>query len=179
MDSDKTVGATFVQDTRDPDSDGLTNYQEIIVRLTNPNVGDSDNDGVNDGQEVADSSNPLIADTDGDELNDGQEKTLGTNPLVTDTDGDSYSDSYEVNNDADPKANTSFPTFSLTLDNNGTVTGGTFAKSGTLAHGTNATLTATPLSGYLFGSWNGAASGSNNPTTVRTHELPRNYHPPH
>jgi formylglycine-generating enzyme required for sulfatase activity len=166
MDSNKTVGATFVEDTRDPDKDGLTNYQEIIVRLTSPNVGDTDNDGVNDGQEVTDTTNPLIADTDGDELNDGEEKTLGTNPLVTDTDGDSYSDSYEVNNDADPKASTSFPTYSLTLTNNGASIGGTFAKSGTLAHGTNATLTATPSAGYIFGSWNGAASGSNNPTTV-------------
>jgi formylglycine-generating enzyme required for sulfatase activity len=166
MDSDKTVGATFVEDTRDPDSDGLTNYQEIIVRLTNPNVADSDSDGVNDGQEITDATNPLVADTDDDGLNDGEEKTRSTNPLVTDTDGDGYSDSYEVNNDADPRKDTSFPTYILTLANNGTVTGGTFAKTGTLAHGTNATVTATPLSGYLFGSWSGAASGSNNPNTV-------------
>jgi formylglycine-generating enzyme required for sulfatase activity len=166
MNSNKTVGATFVEDTRDPDSDGLTNYQEIIVRLTNPNVADSDSDGVNDGQEITDATNPLVADTDDDGLNDGEEKTRSTNPLVTDTDGDGYSDSYEVNNDADPTKDTSFPTYILTLANNGTVTGGTFAKTGTLAHGTNATVTATPLSGYLFGSWSGAASGSNNPNTV-------------
>jgi uncharacterized repeat protein (TIGR02543 family) len=166
MDSNKTVGATFVEDTRDPDNDGLTNYQEIIIRLTNPNLADSDNDGVNDGQEVADTSDPLVADTDGDGLNDGEEKTRSTNPLLTDTDDDGYSDSYEVNNNADPNTKTSFPTYTLSLANNGTVTGGTFAKSGTLAHGTDATVTATPLSGYLFGSWNGASSGSNNPTTV-------------
>lgn len=92
MDSDKTVGATFVEDTRDPDSDGLTNYQEIIVRLTNPNVSDSDNDGVNDGQEVADATNPLVADTDADGLTDGEEKTRNTNPLAKDTDGDGLSD---------------------------------------------------------------------------------------
>ena len=166
MDANKTVGANFVEDTRDPDADGLTNYQEIIVRLTNPNVGDTDNDGVNDGQEVTDSSNPLVADTDGDGLNDGEEKTLGTNPLVTDTDGDSYSDSYEVQFSTNPKLATSVPTFLLTLTNNGTALGGTFAKSGTLAHGTNATLTATPSAGYLFGSWSGNASGSTNPTTI-------------
>jgi formylglycine-generating enzyme required for sulfatase activity len=166
MDANKSVGATFAEDTRDPDADGLTNYQEIIIRLTNPNLADSDNDGVNDGQEVTDATNPLIADTDDDGLKDGEEKTLGTNPLLTDTDGDSYSDSYEVENQSDPKTNESFPTYTLTLINNGTTTGGTFAKSGTLAHGTNATLTATPLSGYLFGSWNSAASGTNNPTSV-------------
>jgi formylglycine-generating enzyme required for sulfatase activity len=92
MDSDKTVSATFVEDTRDPDSDGLTNFQEIIVRLTNPNVADSDSDGVNDGQEVIDTTNPLIADTDGDGLSDGEEKARNTNPLAKDTDGDGLSD---------------------------------------------------------------------------------------
>ena len=97
MDANKTVGATFVEDTRDPDSDGLTNYQEIIIRLTNPDIADTDNDGVNDGQEVADTTNPLVADSDDDGLNDGEEKTLGTNPLAADTDGDGLSDGQEVN----------------------------------------------------------------------------------
>jgi formylglycine-generating enzyme required for sulfatase activity len=166
MDADKTVGATFVEDTRDPDADGLTNYQEIIVRLTNPNVADTDADGVNDGQEVTDTTNPLVADSDSDDLNDGDEKTRGTNPLAADTDGDSYSDGYEVQNSSDPKSNTSFPTYTLTLTNNGTATGGSFSKAGTLAHGTNATLTATPSPGYLFGSWSGNASGSTNPFTL-------------
>jgi hypothetical protein len=103
MNSNKTVGATFVEDTRDPDSDGLTNYQEIIVRLTNPNVADSDSDGVNDGQEVIDATNPLVADTDGDGLNDGEEKTRNTNPLAKDTDGDGLSDlEEELNTKTNP-----------------------------------------------------------------------------
>lgn len=122
MSSNKSAGATFVEDTRDPDSDGLTNYEEIIVRLTNPYVADSDGDG--------------------------------------------YSDSYEVQFSTDPKLGTSIPTFLLNLTNSGTATGGSFAKSGTLAHGTDATLTASSLAGYLFGTWSGDASGSNNPTTV-------------
>jgi hypothetical protein len=96
MDSNKTVGANFVEDTRDPDNDGLTNYQEIIIRLTNPNLADSDNDGVNDGQEVTDTTNPLIADTDGDGITDGEEKTRTTNPLVVDTDGDGLGDLQEI-----------------------------------------------------------------------------------
>jgi formylglycine-generating enzyme required for sulfatase activity len=166
MDSDKTVGANFIEDTRDPDADGLTNYQEIIVRLTNPEVADTDNDGVNDGQEVTDATNPLVADSDGDGLSDGDEKTRTTDPLLSDTDGDSYSDGYEVQFSANPKSSASFPTYSLTLANNGSATGGTFAKSGTLAHGTNATLTASPLAGYLFGAWSGDASGSESPTIV-------------
>ncbi len=96
MDSDKTVGATFAEDTRDPDSDGLTNYQEIIIRLTNPNLADTDNDGVNDGQEVTDTTNPLVADTDGDGITDGEEKTRTTNPLLVDTDGDGLGDLQEI-----------------------------------------------------------------------------------
>jgi len=38
MDANKSLGATFVQDTRDSDGDGLTNYQEVVVYHTNPNV---------------------------------------------------------------------------------------------------------------------------------------------
>jgi hypothetical protein len=166
MDSDKTIGAKFVGDTRDPDGDGLTNYQEIIVRLTNPDLADTDGDGVNDGQEVTDGTNPKVVDTDSDGLNDGNEKTRGTNPLLADTDGDTYSDGYEVQNSSDPKSSASFPTYTLTLTNNGTATGGSFNKAGTLAHGTNATVTATPSAGYLFGSWSGNASGSTNPFTL-------------
>ncbi len=103
MDSDKTVGATFVEDSRDPDSDGLTNYQEIIIRLTNPHVADSDSDGVIDGQEIIDATNPLVADTDGDGLTDGEEKTRSTNPLAKDTDGDGLSDwEEELNSKTNP-----------------------------------------------------------------------------
>jgi uncharacterized repeat protein (TIGR02543 family) len=102
MDADKTVGATFVEDSRDHDSDGLTNYQEIIVRLTNPDLADSDSDGVNDGQEVTDATNPLIADSDGDGLTDGDEKTRATNPLAQDSDGDGVTDAQEVNDATNP-----------------------------------------------------------------------------
>jgi formylglycine-generating enzyme required for sulfatase activity len=95
MDSDKTVGANFVEDTRDPDADGLTNYQEIIVRLTDPNLADTDGDAVNDGEEVTDATNPLVQDSDSDSLNDGEEKARGTNPLSGDSDGDGLGDLQE------------------------------------------------------------------------------------
>ena len=52
LDSAKTINAIFVQDSRDPDSDGLTNYQELIVYHSNPNVADTDEDGFSDGYEV-------------------------------------------------------------------------------------------------------------------------------
>jgi len=47
-----TIAGGFAQDTADGDSDGLTNYQELIVHFTNPNQADSDGDLVNDGAEV-------------------------------------------------------------------------------------------------------------------------------
>ena len=95
MDADKSVGATFVEDTRDQDDDGLTNYQEIIVRLTNPNLRDTDADGMNDGQEVTNGTNPLVTDSDSDGLSDGEEKARGTNPLSGDSDGDGLGDLQE------------------------------------------------------------------------------------
>lgn len=95
MDSDKTVSANFIEDARDADADGLTNYQEIVVRGTDPNLVDTDSDGVNDGPEVTDSTNPLVPDTDSDGLNDGEEKARGTNPLSADSDLDGLGDLQE------------------------------------------------------------------------------------
>jgi hypothetical protein len=61
MDSDKAVGATFGPDTRDPDNDGLGNYDEIVTRRTDPAKADTDGDGFFDGAEVALGANPLDA----------------------------------------------------------------------------------------------------------------------
>lgn len=96
MDTSKTVGATFVEDTSDPDSDGLTNYQEIITHGSNPDLADTDGDGLSDGEEITRGTNPLLADTDGDGLSDGEEITRATNPLLADTDGDGLGDLQEI-----------------------------------------------------------------------------------
>jgi hypothetical protein len=61
MDTDKTITAVFGHDSRDPDGDGLTNYQEIITYLTNPNIADTDEDGFNDGYEVNSGFSPILA----------------------------------------------------------------------------------------------------------------------
>ena len=58
MDANKSIGATFTIDTRDPDGDGLSNYQELVVLNTNPNNPDSDGDGYNDGQEQSEGTDP-------------------------------------------------------------------------------------------------------------------------
>ncbi|WP_309399442.1 InlB B-repeat-containing protein [Cerasicoccus maritimus] len=47
------IAATFAQDTRDPDGDTLTNYEEIILYGTLPDNIDSDNDTIRDDYEVA------------------------------------------------------------------------------------------------------------------------------
>ena len=53
MDANKSITANFGQDTSDSDTDGLTNYQEIITYGTNPLLKDSNSDGVEDGQAVS------------------------------------------------------------------------------------------------------------------------------
>lgn len=52
MDSDKSLTANFIQDVRDADADGLTNYQESVTYGTNPNQKDTNSDGIEDGQAV-------------------------------------------------------------------------------------------------------------------------------
>ncbi len=96
--------------TGDPDSDNLTNYGEFIAG-TNPNLPDTDGDGLNDGAEVnTHTTNPLVADTDGDTLSDGAEvNTHGTNPKLADTDGDNWTDGQEVTAGTNPLSAASFP----------------------------------------------------------------------
>jgi hypothetical protein len=53
MDAKKIVTANFSQDTRDNDTDGLSNYQEYITYGTNPNQKDTNSDGVEDGLAVS------------------------------------------------------------------------------------------------------------------------------
>ena len=68
----------------DPDRDGLTNFQELMVYGTNPRVADTDGDGISDGDEVSGKlgfvTNPLSADTDGDGIRDLLEIQSGSNP---------------------------------------------------------------------------------------------------
>jgi outer membrane protein OmpA-like peptidoglycan-associated protein len=81
----------------DNDRDGLTKCREEQIG-TDPNVADTDGDGLNDGDEVNRyMTDPLNRDTDGDGLTDGDEvlKYL-TNPLSKDTDSDGLTDYEEI-----------------------------------------------------------------------------------
>lgn len=83
--------------TDDPDLDGLTNEFERDVFMTDPNANDSDEDGLDDGQEFMLGTNPNLLDSDNDGLGDGEEVwTHGTYPLDYDTDDDDLSDNSEV-----------------------------------------------------------------------------------
>ena len=86
----------------DADADGLTDLQEFERNPDgssglSPLDADSDDDGSNDGDEIARMTDPLQPDTDGDGLLDGAE--VETNPLVADTDGDGLTDGLEVSGD--------------------------------------------------------------------------------
>lgn len=78
-------------------------------RLNCSNVfdDDSDDDGMKDGDEVANGFDPLDAadaglDSDSDGLTNLEEINLGTNPNLADTDGDGVSDFDENTNGTDP-----------------------------------------------------------------------------
>ena len=95
----------------DVDGDGLSNAQEAILG-TDPLDNDTDNDGIDDGDEVdndgvldALDTDPLDADTDDDGIADGDELVgldalFGngdeTNPLSADSDNDGISDGTEL-----------------------------------------------------------------------------------
>ncbi|WP_264488091.1 hypothetical protein [Luteolibacter arcticus] len=82
----------------DPEDDGTTN-------IDNGPEGNPDNDGrtnLEEFNEGVDSTNPRKADTDEDGLDDGEEFTAGTLPLDPDTDNDTLPDGWEVDNELNP-----------------------------------------------------------------------------
>ena len=60
MDNAKEITALFQMDDTDNDNDGLSNYEEITVYGTNPNMADTNSDSVTDGAMVALGYSPLL-----------------------------------------------------------------------------------------------------------------------
>ena len=102
-------------DDSDSDDDGLSDYEEINITLTDPTVRDSfkkgvsdadadcDEDGIGNLSEMKSGTDPLRKDTDSDGLNDLEETIdLKTDPLKTDTDEDGLSDYAEHRMGLDP-----------------------------------------------------------------------------
>ena len=82
----------------DTDNDGLNDGEEVLNWFTDPTKSDTDDDRLNDYNEIMElTTNPLLSDTDEDGLTDGDEVLVyKTNPLKPDTDNDDLSDSSEV-----------------------------------------------------------------------------------
>ena len=111
----KTLAGTQVGEL-DSDLDGLTDAEEIAGFLnqfgqiinTDPHQGDTDSDGIPDGDEIGKKSgniylmisDPTLADTDGDDVEDFVELYALPDPTLprdSDSDGDDLSDGEEVN----------------------------------------------------------------------------------
>ena len=101
------IGAFAFEINLDLDDDGLTLLEEGLAG-TNPNVADTDEDGLGDSWEVAftgsEGVNPFVkatqeelgTDEDSDGLSTLEESMAGTNPVSNDTDGDDLEDLWEV-----------------------------------------------------------------------------------
>lgn len=76
------VGAPPASFWPDTDRDGLSDFDEIFVRFTNPAAVDSDYDGLADNEELTRGSQPLNPDSDADGWNDGEEISRATDPLT-------------------------------------------------------------------------------------------------
>ena len=84
----------------DSDCDLLSNRAEHKLG-TNPRDADTDDDGLNDGEEVLQvGTDPVDADTDDDALTDGDEvNQIGSDPTDADTDDDGITDANEDTDD--------------------------------------------------------------------------------
>ena len=87
---------------RDTDNDGLNDYEEVKEYNTNPLKNDTDSDGLRDPEEISKGTNPNKKDTDSDGLHDGAEIANETNASNPDTDNDGLIDVKEVNGSTDP-----------------------------------------------------------------------------
>ncbi len=98
--------------TGDPDTDGLNNLGEF-TNGTNPNLPDTDGDGLNDRAElITHLTDPRVSDTDGDGLSDGSEVNVSlTSPILKDTDGDYYADNVELAQGTNPNSAAVYPIF--------------------------------------------------------------------
>ncbi len=100
----------------DTDNDGISDFDEMEYDYDiDPCLYDTDNDGISDAEEDSDEdglnnieeinlgTDPGYEDTDGDELSDGDEVNLyGTNPKIGDTDSDGVDDYSEITYGTDP-----------------------------------------------------------------------------
>lgn len=86
----------------DLDEDGILTGEELDGSLSDPELEDTDGDGLPDPDEVRLGTQPREEDSDGDGMRDGEEVERRTDPLNPDSDGDGLSDRYETYLQCDP-----------------------------------------------------------------------------
>ncbi|MCJ8313883.1 MAG: PQQ-binding-like beta-propeller repeat protein, partial [Saccharospirillaceae bacterium] len=102
----------------DTDSDGLDDYEEVMLYFTNPNLSDTDFDLISDYDELnVYMTSPLLSDTDGDGINDKQEIDAGLDPLDNsdaslDYDNDHFENYLEIFANTDLNDNLDYPVLS-------------------------------------------------------------------
>ena len=86
-----------LDDLADPDrdGDGVPTVDELFGHHTNPDLADSDADGLADGEELRRGTNPLSRDSDGDGIVDGSDPDPAVQTSLADLDGDGIPDAYE------------------------------------------------------------------------------------
>ncbi len=99
--SDYNEANIYLTDATNPDSDddNLMDGEEINIYLTDPNDSDFDDDNIPDGEEINTYlTDPNDSDSDDDNLMDGEEiNTYLTDPNDSDSDDDNLTDGEEIN----------------------------------------------------------------------------------
>jgi len=124
-----TITAEYTPDTADDDSDGLTNYDEIVVHGSDPAAADSSGDGIGDGTAVDAGLDPttsydgIVADIQGKmtDLRAGSKLITPTSDgklrielqLERSTDLQTWTDGPTVTHEVTPDAPTEFYRFRL------------------------------------------------------------------
>ena len=77
------------------DDDGLLDDDEIAIHGTNPDVFDTDGDGLGDGQELGMTNATVTADTDLSIFKEDRDPSTTTDPMNADSDGGGINDGHE------------------------------------------------------------------------------------
>jgi hypothetical protein len=80
-DADADGDGTIDNGKTDSDGDGITDESEQNIFQTDPNIADTDNDGIKDGDEITFGTDPNNADSDEDGIDDNTEILIGSDPL--------------------------------------------------------------------------------------------------